>query len=84
MISSAEKYKKEDDLQKERINAKNQLESYCYSMTDLIDNGDAKLSSSDKKMIQKVCTSTLDWLNLNQSASREEFDYKRKKADCRG
>ncbi|CAF3469916.1 unnamed protein product [Rotaria sp. Silwood1] len=32
MVSDAEKYKKEDETQRERISAKNSLESYCFNM----------------------------------------------------
>ena len=32
MVNDAEKFKAEDDKQKERISAKNGLESYCFNM----------------------------------------------------
>merc|ERR1712040_17227 len=32
MVNDAEKFKAEDDQQKERIAAKNELESYCFNM----------------------------------------------------
>jgi len=32
MISEAEKYKEQDEEMKNKLNARNQLESYCYQM----------------------------------------------------
>merc|ERR1739846_159960 len=36
MVQEAEKYKAEDDAQRERISAKNALENYCYSLKSSI------------------------------------------------
>merc|ERR1719228_3119074 len=37
MVSDAEKFKAEDDKQKERISAKNGLESYCFNIKSTIE-----------------------------------------------
>merc|ERR1712153_163412 len=37
MVADAEKFKAEDDVQKERISAKNGLESYCFNMKSTVD-----------------------------------------------
>merc|ERR1712149_55122 len=37
MVADAEKFKAEDDKQKERIGAKNGLESYCFNMKSTIE-----------------------------------------------
>jgi L1 cell adhesion molecule like protein len=36
MVSEAEKYKEEDEKQKERIVARNQLENYIFSVTQAV------------------------------------------------
>merc|ERR1712004_946112 len=38
MVADAEKFKAEDDQQKERIAAKNGLESYCFNMKSTVDD----------------------------------------------
>merc|ERR1711928_53519 len=38
MVSDAEKFKAEDDQQKDRISAKNGLESYCFNMKTTLDD----------------------------------------------
>ncbi|CAF1578918.1 unnamed protein product, partial [Adineta steineri] len=53
MVSDAEKYKKEDDVQRERISAKISLESYCYNMEISIndDRIASKVSAKDRAKI---------------------------------
>merc|ERR1712183_1001463 len=38
MVADAEKFKAEDDVQKERISAKNGLESYCFNMKSTVED----------------------------------------------
>merc|ERR1712065_68508 len=38
MVEEAEKYKAEDDANRHRVEAKNQLENYCYSMKSTLDD----------------------------------------------
>merc|ERR1719150_2613767 len=42
MVSDAEKFKAEDDKQKDRIAAKNGLESYCFNMKSTLDDDKVK------------------------------------------
>merc|ERR1719381_278472 len=53
MVNDAEKFKAEDDQQKERIAAKNGLESYCFNMKTTIDDEKVKdkISEADRKQI---------------------------------
>merc|ERR1711909_260523 len=51
MVSDAEQYKAEDEKQKERISAKNSLESYCFNMKSTLD--DEKLKDKIAQMTKK-------------------------------
>merc|ERR1719322_1790298 len=42
MVNDAEKFKDEDDKQKDRISAKNGLESYIFNLKSSIDNEEVK------------------------------------------
>merc|ERR1712105_391841 len=58
MVNEAEKYKAEDEKQRERISAKNGLESYCFNMKSTMDEEKVKsaISDSDKqKEVESVC-----------------------------
>merc|ERR1719192_3037762 len=78
MVNDAEKFKADDEKQKERISAKNGLESYCFNMKTTIedDNLKNKISDSDKKKISEKCDEAIKWLDGNQLAEVEEFKEK--------
>jgi heat shock protein 1/8 len=80
MVADAEKYKKEDEKQKERISSKNNLESYAFNMKQTLDDEKlaTKISSDDKKTISAACEDTLNWLDNNQTAEKDEFEHKQK------
>jgi heat shock protein 1/8 len=65
MVNDAEKYKVDDDAQKERIGAKNALESYAFNMKQTID-GDLKdkMSEEDRKKITEKCDEVSCWVVL--------------------
>lgn len=75
MVKDAEKFKAEDDAMKEKIEAKNGLESMCFSVKSQLEEHKDKLG--DVSEIQKEIEDTLEWLNENHSTE----EYKNKKAD---
>ena len=87
MINEAEKYKEEDEKQRERINAKNAFENYVFQMKTTINDASlkGKLSESDRNMISSKCEEALKWLDENQLAEKGEFEYHQKDVEnvCR-
>merc|ERR1711874_50827 len=83
MVSDAEKFKAEDDKQKDRIAAKNGLESYCFNMKTTLDDDKVKdkISEDDKKAINDKCDEAIKWLDANQLAEVEEFNEKQKEVE---
>ena len=83
MVSDAEKYKKEDEVQRDRISAKNSLESYCFNMKTSIsdDKIAAKVSAADKTKINETIEGALKWMETNQLAEKEEFEHKLKEIE---
>ena len=75
MVNEAEEYKAEDDNQKERISAKNGLESYCFNMKSTIEdeNFKGKISDEDRTAIKEKCEEAIRWLDGNQTAEKEEY-----------
>nr|WDK97433.1 heat shock protein 70 C [Halisarca dujardinii] len=83
MVSDAEKYKSEDNAQKERITAKASLESYAYEMKSTME-GDKikdKISDDEKQQILIKCMEALNWIDSNQLAEKDEFEHKQKKLE---
>ncbi|CAH1967554.1 unnamed protein product [Acanthoscelides obtectus] len=79
MLSEAEKYAHEDEMQRAKIQARNQLETYVFSAKQAAEEapGD-KLSEEDKKLVQDKCSDALSWLDKNQLAEKDEFEHKLK------
>lgn len=74
MVQDAEKYKQEDTENRDRIEAKNELENYIYNLKNtVLNNNEAKVESGDKETIEKLSKENLDWLDNNQQASKEEY-----------
>jgi len=83
MVSDAEKYKKEDESQRDRITAKNSLESYCFNMKTTMNDEKlaTKLGAEDKTKITETIDQTLKWLEANQLAEKDEFEHKLKEVE---
>jgi heat shock protein 1/8 len=75
MVNDAEKYKKEDETQRDRISAKNSLESYCYNMQTSMndDKISTRISADDKAKIDETIKSALTWMESNQVRSTGYF-----------
>merc|ERR1719381_213793 len=84
MVNDAEKFKAEDEVQKERIAAKNGLESYCFNMKATLDDEKVKdkISDADKKAINDKCDEAIKWLDGNQLGEKEEFVDKQKEVEA--
>merc|ERR1712179_437470 len=84
MVNDAEKFKADDEKQKERISAKNGLESYCFNMKTTIEDEKVKdkISEDDMKKINDKCDEAIKWLDANQLAEVEEFNDKQKEIEA--
>jgi L1 cell adhesion molecule like protein len=76
MVKEAEKYKEQDNENKARVDAKNELESFCYNMKTSLSNESVKLKDSDRDTITKTIDETLQWLECNKNATKEEYQQK--------
>jgi len=83
MVKEAEKYKTDDEVAKSRVEAKNALENYAYTMRNTIRDEKiaSKLDPADKTKIEKAVEDTIKWLDSNQTAEKDEFEYKRKEIE---
>jgi len=83
MVSEAEKYAAEDEANKAKIEAKNGLENYCFTMRNTLSEEKLKdkFSEEDKSTIEKGVQDTLDWMDKNQLAEKDEFEAKQKELE---
>ncbi|KAL0697788.1 hypothetical protein Bca4012_053910 [Brassica carinata] len=83
MVQDAEKYKAEDEQVKKRVEAKNSLENYAYNMRNTVKDEKlaGKLDQEDKQKIEKAIDETIEWIEGNQLAEVDEFEYKLKELE---
>jgi len=83
MVSDAEKFRSEDEKQRECVSSKNALESYCFNMKSTVEDEKFKdkLSDADKTTILDKCNEIIKWLDANQLAEKEEFEHKQKEIE---
>ncbi|XKL67377.1 hypothetical protein PGB90_002868 [Kerria lacca] len=84
MIKDAEKFADDDKKLKERVESRNELELYAYSLKNQISDKDklgAKLSESDRSKIEEAIDDKIKWLELNQDADGESFQKKKKELE---
>jgi len=78
MVAEAEKYKEEDEKQKQRIDARNKLEAYVFQLKQAVQDCGSKLSEEDKSTVERECQNCLQWLDSNTLAEKDEYEDKQK------
>merc|ERR1712023_321981 len=80
MVNEAEKYKAEDEAVKERLEAKNGLESFAYNLKQTVEDEKMKdkIDAGDKESLLAKVNETISWLDNNQQADKEEYEAKQK------
>ncbi|KAG4384144.1 hypothetical protein AAZX31_13G206100 [Glycine max] len=69
MVRDAVRYKAEDEEVRNKVRIKNLLENYAFEMRDRVKN------------LEKVVEETIEWLDRNQLAETDEFEYKRQELE---
>mmetsp|Transcript_27110 Transcript_27110/g.105525 ORF Transcript_27110/g.105525 Transcript_27110/m.105525 type:complete len:661 (-) Transcript_27110:638-2620(-) len=82
MVKEAEEFADEDDKLKKKIEAKNNLENYLFSMKSQVEDEDKlknKLEEEDVESIQEAVKDALDWMeDLGDDMDTEDFENKLK------
>lgn len=81
MINDAEKFADEDKAVKEKVEAKNELESFTYNLKNQIGDKEklgGKLSDDDKSTIETAVDEKIKWLDSNPDASVDEMKEQKK------
>ena len=83
MVDEAEKYKEQDDKQREKISAKNNLESYAFNLKQTVEDEKIKekLTTEDKSTVLEKAKEVIEWLDNNQTAEKDEFEDKQKELE---
>jgi len=84
MVNDAERFADEDKKVKERVEARNELEGYAYSLKNQIGDKEklgGKLSSEDKEKIEAAVEEQIKWLEQNQDADAEDLKAHKKELE---
>ena len=80
MVEEAERFKTEDEVIRKKIDAKNGLETYVYSLKNTLQ--DDKISSNidedEKKTLTEKIDGAITWIENNQNANVEEYEQMQK------
>ncbi len=77
MINDAEANRRNDETNRQRIEAKNSLENYVYSLRTLVRDERAAMDLTLRDGLSSQIEETIKWIDANQLAAKEEFDYYR-------
>lgn len=76
MVNEAEQYAEEDEKHRQRIAARNQLESYIFGVKEAAEKAADKISQSERSSVLDKCTEAIRWLDANTTAEKDEYEYK--------
>lgn len=84
MINDAEKFADEDKMLKEKVESRNELESYAYSLKNQIKDEEklgGKLTEDQKDTIMSAVDEQIEWLDANPDADKEEYEEHKKELE---
>jgi len=80
MIEEAERFKAEDEMVRQTVEARNGLESYVYSMKNTINDEkfQGKIAPEEKTEIESALKTCSDWLDDNRDATKDQYAEQQK------
>jgi len=84
MVDEAEKYKEADEKLRERVSAKNGLESMTYSLKSSINQEPfaSKIDHDDKSKLETAIKNTIQWLDTHPDSEKEDYEAKQKELEA--
>merc|ERR1712113_385511 len=80
MLKAAEEFAEEDRMMREKVEAKNGLESFAFGLKSQLEDEEklaGKLSEEDQETVEEAVNDIIDWLSSNDDAEKEDFDEKK-------
>ncbi|CAD7923669.1 unnamed protein product [Amoebophrya sp. A120] len=83
MIAEAEKFKSDDQAQKQQTEAKQELEQYCYQVLEATESDTLmeKLSEDERAKIESTCQEALEWVEHNKEIVAAELSAKKREVE---
>eukprot|EP00551_Chaetoceros_affinis_P011038 CAMPEP_0203663032 /NCGR_PEP_ID=MMETSP0090-20130426/785_1 /ASSEMBLY_ACC=CAM_ASM_001088 /TAXON_ID=426623 /ORGANISM="Chaetoceros affinis, Strain CCMP159" /LENGTH=747 /DNA_ID=CAMNT_0050525895 /DNA_START=86 /DNA_END=2329 /DNA_ORIENTATION=- len=82
MVMEAEEFAEQDKAEKEKVEARNQLEAYLYNLKNSVsDQLEGVLGEDDKEQLNNAVEDALVWLEDNPAADKADYDSKQKEVE---
>ena len=83
MVAEGEQYKEEDELHKKKVEAKNALENYIYSIKNTLadEKTKDKFDDTDRGTLEAKVEELLKWMEDNADAETEAYQEKQKELE---
>ncbi|CAL4943990.1 unnamed protein product [Urochloa decumbens] len=78
MVREAEEFAEEDRRVRERVDARNRLESYVYRMRAAAKDVAGKVGEEDRERMEAALAEALEWLEEHDGAAAGKEDYEEK------
>ncbi len=86
MVKEAEEFKEQDEALKEKVESRNKLESYLFSVKSSMLSDDKMKTAlgDDVEMVEKTTKEGLEWLEDSSDSSRTKEEYETKYKEVEG
>jgi len=82
MVAEAEEFAEQDSIEKQKVEARNQLEAYLYNLKNsLEDQLKGKLEDDEGETLAKAIEDALIWLEDNPNLDKDDYDSKQKEVE---
>jgi heat shock protein 1/8 len=82
MVQEAERFKEQDEAQRKKVDAKNHLESYCFSVRNSVNEEKVATGlGADKATVERKVQDTLSWLETHPDESAQVYEEKQKQLE---
>ncbi|KFO32808.1 Heat shock cognate 71 kDa protein [Fukomys damarensis] len=82
-VQEAEKYKAEDESQRDKVSSKNSTVSYAFNLKESVEDErvQGKINDEDKQKILDKCNEIISWLDKDQTAEKKEFEHQQEELE---
>ncbi|GAX14233.1 heat shock 70kDa protein 5 [Fistulifera solaris] len=83
MVKEAEEFAEQDEAERAKVQARNELEAYLYNLKNSInDSLSGKLNEDDRETLSKTVEAALVWLEDHPAAEKDDYDSKQKEVEA--
>jgi L1 cell adhesion molecule like protein len=81
MIKAAEKFKDDDEKERQRIEAKNSLENYVYSTRNTLQDSKEEKAKEAWAEAEPIVKDAIKWLEENDRETKDVYEQKQKELE---